>query len=180
MATTSKTPFQIIADYERRSLIHAAGLPEQASAQGAWSGIAFRLGKDRMLASLEDVAEILHMPDVTQIPGAAGWILGIANVRGNLIAVVDMHAFLGEKRTQITDRSRVLVVNQEGGNVGLLVDEVVGQRHMFDEDETNDNQFAESLIAGYITRQYAKEDEHWGVFDVTSLTNSNEFLNAAA
>src|SRR3546814_13522022 len=56
------------------------------------------------------------------------WLLGVANVRGNLVPVVDIGRFLFGERTQHSDRSRLLVVRQGGGSVALLVDEVLGQR----------------------------------------------------
>ena len=177
---TTKTPFQALVDYERRSLVHAVGLPEQTEAQGAWSGIGFRLEDLNLLVSLKEVVEILHLPPMTQVPGALPWLLGIANVRGNLVAIVDLRSFLTGQRTSLSDASRVLVIRQEGGNVGLLIDEVVGQRHLFDTDQGDASRFAETMVAPFVERAYLKDDIDWGVFESQVLTNTKEFLQAAA
>ena len=68
------------------------------------------------------------------MPGTRQWLLGVANVRGNLVPVIDLKQYLEGERTQLTDTSRVLLVRQFGGSVGLLIDEVLGQRN-FSEDQ---------------------------------------------
>ncbi len=47
-------PFEILLDYERRSLAHVAGLPEQLDAPGLWRGIAYRLGDAFLVSSISD------------------------------------------------------------------------------------------------------------------------------
>ncbi len=122
------SPFEALAAYEQRSLGHAAGAPEQIEAPGLWRGIGFRLGARHFVSSIAEVNEILTLPPLTAVPGARGWLLGIANVRGNLVPVVDLYEFIAGQRSAIGETSRVLVVRQPGGSVGLLVDEVLGQR----------------------------------------------------
>lgn len=178
--SNTKTPFLALADYEKRSLVHAVGLPEQIQAQGAWSGIGFRLGELYLLVGLKEVAEILHLPPMTNVPGSKAWLMGIANVRGNLVAVVDLRGFLIGQRTKLSDSSRVLVIRQEGGNVGLLIDEVLGQRHLFDDDNSDQGGFEETIVAPFVHRGYRKDDIEWGVFDSIQLTQTTEFLQAAA
>jgi len=117
-------PFEALADYERRSLAHVAGLPEQIDAPGLWRGIGFRIGARYLVSSIGEVNEILTMPLLTVVPGTQAWMLGVANVRGNLVALVDLRNFIEGQRTVLTDSTRVLVVRQHGGSVALLLDEV--------------------------------------------------------
>ena len=60
-------PFEILADYERRSLAHVAGIPEQIDAPGLWRGIGFRIGNHHMVSSISEVNEILTMPALTVV-----------------------------------------------------------------------------------------------------------------
>lgn len=49
-----------------------------------------------MIAPLEEVKEILNYPDgVTRVPGTQAWLLGMANIRGNLLPLIDLQQFLG-------------------------------------------------------------------------------------
>jgi hypothetical protein len=82
----SLTPFDILDDYERRSLAHVVGLPEQLDAPGLWRGVGYRIGSKRLASGFDEVVEIMPMPQVTPVPGAQPWLLGVANIRGNLNA----------------------------------------------------------------------------------------------
>ena len=73
--------FETLAEYERRSLAHVAGLPEQLQAAGLWRGIGYRIGRHRLVSGYEAVAEIITVPQITPVPGAQPWMLGVANVR---------------------------------------------------------------------------------------------------
>ncbi|PJA42341.1 MAG: chemotaxis protein CheW, partial [Lysobacterales bacterium CG_4_9_14_3_um_filter_62_6] len=52
-------PYDALVDYEKRSLEHVAGIPEQVDAPGSWRGIAFRLGSRQLVSSITEVNEIL-------------------------------------------------------------------------------------------------------------------------
>ena len=180
MSNDSINPFARLQDYERRSLLHAVGLPEQESAPGAWSGIWFRLLDSDLISGIDQVQEILIMPEVTRVPGSKSWLLGIANVRGNLVPIIDLRGFLVGQRTAIGDRNRVLIVGQEGGAVGLLIDEVHGQRHLVDTDLVDAPDSNEHPTDPYIDRVYQRDGRQWSVFDMQKLVGDPEFLQAAA
>jgi len=174
------TPFEVLAAYEQRSLAHVAGTPEQIDAPGLWRGIGFRVGDRYFVSSIAEVSEILTMPPLTVVPGSRSWLLGVANVRGNLVPVIDLRDFVDGVRSQTTEASRVLLVRQHGGNAGLLVDEVLGQRNFSDE------QLAAAV--GEDARNYARfvgenvqlGDVLWGLFSMAALARSSQFQQAAA
>src|SRR5215469_7051556 len=124
----AQSPFEILARYERLSLAHASGTQERFEAPGLWRGIGYRVGSRLFVSGIEEINELLAVPPLTPVPGTQPWLLGVANVRGNLMPVIDMARFLFSERTLHTERTRLLVVRQGGGNVALLVDEVFGQR----------------------------------------------------
>ncbi len=175
----TQTPFQMLRDYERRSLVHAVARPQQMMADGVWSGIAFRLMDANLICQIHEIVEILHMQDVTRVPGAKHWMMGIANVRGNLIAFIDLRAFLTDKPSLVNRASRAIVVRQPGSVVGLLVDEVVGQRRFEPDDESEENHYVDHAMERLIIKEYQKNDEYWGVIDFQRLINDPNFLQAA-
>lgn len=175
-----KHPFQVLKEYERLSLAHAVGLPEQIEIPGQWTGIGFRLGDLNLAASIGDIREILPFPSLTKVPGAAEWLLGIANIRGTLAAVIDLRGFLDGDETEVTPRSRLLLINQGAGAVGLLVDEVMGLRRFMDEETAEDAKLVSSMVAGYIAREYEQDGVRWGVFDLDELLQRPRFVQAAA
>ncbi len=180
MSDVLANPFDILLDFERRAQAHVAGAAEQVEAPGLWRGIGFRIGQQLMVSAIAEVNEILTMPAMTVIPGTKPWLLGVANIRGNLIAIIDLRAFVEGGRSVINDRSRVLVARQQGGAVGLLVDEVLGQRNLTDENLPLVEPAGDERYGRYISRRYDFGGQSWGVFNMASLVKTPEFQQAAA
>ena len=176
----SATPFEVLAEYERRSLAHAAGAPEQIEAPGLWRGIGFRIGERHFVSSIAEVNEILTLPSLTLVPGAKSWLLGIANVRGNLVPVIDLREFTGAGRTTTSDASRVLVVRQHGGSAGLLIDEVLGQRSFSEEQLAATVGEADENYGRFVGENVQLGEVLWGLFSMAALTRSADFQQAAA
>jgi twitching motility protein PilI len=175
----ASTPYDILLEYERLAVAHVAGAAEQAEAPGMWRGIGFRIGNRHMVSSIGEVNEILTMPAMTAIPGTKPWLMGVANVRGNLVAVVDLRGFVEGTRTPIGDRARVLVARQPGGAVGLLVDEVLGQRSFTDENIPLVDSGADDRYGRFVARRYDLGGTIWGVFSMAVLVKTPEFSQAA-
>ncbi len=182
-------PFDVLVDYERRSLAHVAGLPEQLDAPGLWRGVGYRIGNRRLASGFGEVLEILPLPQVTPVPGAQSWMLGLANVRGNLLPIVDLKQFLEGERTVLHESQRILLVRQPGGDVAVLIDELYGQRsfneqHLLDlEGDAGDDAAARLAVgryANFIGRAYRLDDTTWGIFSLDRLARTPEFRQAAS
>jgi len=178
-------PFEILAEYERKSLAHVAGLPEQLDAPGLWRGVGYRVGKRRLASGFDEVVEIMPLPQVTPVPGAQPWMLGVANIRGSLLPVVDLKQFLEGERTVLHESQRVLIVRQPGGDVAVTIDELFGQRSFNDEqalsaEDLSSQQLAEGRYAHFIDRAYSLADVSWGIFSLDRLARTPEFRQAAA
>lgn len=176
----SVSPFEALAEYERRSLAHAAGAPEQIEAPGLWRGIGFRVGDRHFVSSIAEVSEILTLPVLTVVPGARGWLLGIANVRGNLVPVIDLRDFIGGGRSLPSESTRVLSVRQPGGSVGLLVDEVLGQRSFSGEQLKDAIGEADERYNRFVGENVQMGGILWGLFSMAALARSAQFQQAAA
>jgi len=174
------SPFDALAEYERRSLAHVAGVPEQIEAPGLWRGIGFRVGARFLVSSINEVNEILTFPALTQVPGTRSWLLGVANVRGNLVPLIDLKQYLEGERTLLTEASRVLLVRQSGGSVGLLIDEVMGQRNFSEEQRAEAVGEEDERYARFVAEKYQLGDAHWGLFSMAALVRTPDFAQASA
>jgi twitching motility protein PilI len=107
----------------------AKGLPSQIDVKPHWSGIGFTLFGRHFIAPIGEVTEMLEVPPYTSLPGVQEWMRGLANVRGRLLPLVDLAAFLGGKLEAQRRNRRVLVV--ESGDIysGLIVDSILGMQH---------------------------------------------------
>lgn len=179
----SQTPFEILADYEQRSLAHVAGVPEHLDSPGLWRGVGYRIGQKRLASSFDELGEILPMPPVTPVPGSQPWMLGVANVRGNLLPVVDLKQFLEGERTVLHESQRILIVRQPGGDVAVTIDELYGQRSFQLEQQLPpdaDDTLTKGRYAHFIDRVYRLADDTWGIFSLARLARTPEFRQAAA
>src|SRR5690606_6888382 len=106
--------------------LNATALPAETLNQAYWRSVGFMLKGQRLLADSGEVTEILQPPKLTKVPGVRNWVLGVANVRGRLIPIMDLALLLGFSSQGTWRSRRVLIVEQTEGPVGFLVDTVLG------------------------------------------------------
>jgi twitching motility protein PilI len=170
-------PFDLLRAMENRGIKAASESVGQQ--QNEWNGLAYRLGDETFVCAREDVKELLVYPDaITRIPGAKGWLTGLANIRGQLLPVVDLKAFLGGATTRPGRDTRVIVVNHRDLPAGMVVDEVIGFRR-FRSDQRLD-QAPETAVRceRYLQGAFSQETEMWPVFSLLRLVESQQFLQA--
>jgi len=164
---------------EHRCLNSAAGLPVADNASEKWVGVAFRIGEDRLIAPMDDVAEILELPDFTSVPGVKSWVVGVANVRGNLLPLMDLKGFLLGEDIKQRRKGRVIVIDYKGFNTGLIVEEVFGMKHFMTENEVKDLPHVNPGVAPYINKAFVLDHEFWPVFNFKRMTSNDKFANAS-
>jgi twitching motility protein PilI len=174
-----QTPLERLAQLQQLCLQHACGLPQQEQNEEEWIGIGFRLGGLRLVAPLAEVSEILTPPSLSHVPRTKAWVCGIANVRGNLMPIMDLQGYLQDKAAVLHRRSRILVVNHQGVYSGLVVDAVLGLRHFRDEQRCNELPGDDARIHEYMMHGFMTESAHWGVFSMHKLAETPQFLKAA-
>ena len=172
--------FRKLLEYEERALAFQPGKGAGIKRTGEWAGVIFSIGDSRLTCSIDRVHEFLPPPPVTRVPGTKPWILGLANVRGDLVTIVDLSCYLGGERTAITVRSRLLAASLRGRPVGLLVDEVFGQRSFSSDEAIKADINEKSPLHAYINKQFRSSNEVWQVLDLDALFGTPEFLNGAA
>src|SRR3977135_792138 len=133
-------PFELLAELERRGRAVSAQVSQEGTPGREWVGGALRMGGDLYLVAREETREVLGVPPgMTRVPGAKQWIKGLANVRGQLLPIIDLRHFLGSGITPVTRNTRVVVVNHREIPAGLLVDEVLGFRRFADNEFSGDS-----------------------------------------
>ncbi|MCR4300200.1 MAG: chemotaxis protein CheW [Sulfuricaulis sp.] len=179
MVQTRQDPFDLLRKMQQESLENAPGLPQEVEVTKLWSGVAFRVGEIMLVTPLENVLEILPPPPMTPVPGVKPWLKGVANVRGNLITIVDLPEYYGKPPVYMDDKARMLIMNVPGLNAGLLVNDVLGLRH-FDEDlERQDLSGLDDPVLVQLNGAFLRDNVLWGVYDMRSLAESPSFRHVA-
>jgi twitching motility protein PilI len=177
--TEPQGAFAVLAGLAAQSRRHARGLPAQQEIKAYWNGIGFSLLDRRFVVPMGQVAEMLEVPGFTRLPGVRPWVRGVANVRGRLLPILDLAAFLGGYLTAHRKKQRILVLETDTLYTGLLVDEVLGMQHFpvdtYFSAEAEANPRLEALVDG----GYAHGGALWTVFHLLHLAADPEFVNAA-
>ncbi|MCX2795509.1 chemotaxis protein CheW [Microbulbifer thermotolerans] len=176
----SHSPYLALVDIAKRAKAQAAGLPGRQEVKPYWTGIGFSLLGHRFVASMDDVTELLEVPQYTFVPGVQPWVRGVANVRGRLLPLFDLAAFFGGQLTSQRHRRRVLVVEQEKVYAGLIVDELHGMQHLALEYARSAPSGLMEPFAPMVNGQFVLQQDRWLVFDIQALVSDFQFMDAAA
>jgi twitching motility protein PilI len=172
-------PFELLLELERRA--KAAALGAEAGSGEQWIGVAFRLGGEIFLVARDEAREIMGVPAaVTRVPGARGWIRGLANVRGQLLPIIDLRRYLGNGETQDARNARVIVVNHREVPAGLVVDEVLGFRRFNEQDFHREPPPTMIRCEQYLAGSFRRGSEAWPVFSLKKLVESPVFLQGSS
>jgi twitching motility protein PilI len=173
------TPFAQLKALETRARAVIAGAGGAASATlREWSGLAFRVGHQSYLTERENIREVLMPPALTPVPGAKLWLVGVANVGGQIIPVTDLSAFAGGPPIALMRLTRLVRVNHERNPVGLLVDEVRGFRPV--RESVRVPTVRDDLLQAWVRGSYRLDDLLYQHLDLRALIESTAFLDAAA
>ena len=173
-------PFSILKNIEDRCRLTAIGLPQKTTTRHQWSGVAFRIGSNRLVAAMGEVVEILTYPELSIVPYTCTWVRGIANIRGRLLTVIDLNGYLHGRLTTIGKRTRVMVAECQGVYSGLVVDKVMGLRHFPREAFIAELAGVEGTLRSYVHQGFSVDGEQWGIFRLLNLVESPQFLHTAA
>lgn len=86
--------------------------------------VTFKIDMEEYGVKIANVQEINRMTDITKIPGAPHYIEGIVNLRGNVIPALNLRRLFKLEEKQITDSSRIIIVDFDGKRTGIVVDSV--------------------------------------------------------
>jgi len=135
------------------------------------------IGQTRWLLDLPEAGEIVSVGDITEVPLTKAWYLGLTNVRGNLIGVIDLAKFQGMAPTPIDKESRIVAFSPAlTFNCGLLVSRVMGLRNVA-EMEMHATQEGDAA-APWGAHRYVDRDSHvWTELKLSEIVQDPQFLH---
>ena len=175
----SPTAFELLLEIDQRCRSLAAGLVADEARVDRWSGIGFRIGGQCYVAPMGEIAEILHEPRFTLLPGVKPWVKGVANLRGQLLPIMDLCRFFGYELSALRKQRRVLVLAYKEVFVGLQVDEVLGLQHFAQERlEPGVAELPDAQFAPYVQGRFVA-GHNWWVFSPFALARAPGFWAVA-
>lgn len=86
--------------------------------------VTFRLDNESYGINVMQVQEVLRHSEIAPVPGAPSYVLGIINLRGNVVTVIDTRQRFGLASTPVTDQTRIVIIEADRQVIGILVDSV--------------------------------------------------------
>ncbi len=156
-------------------------------AQAAESGtdpitqwVTFRLENEKYGINVMRVQEVLRMTEIAPVPGAPEYVLGIINLRGNVVTVIDTRKRFGLTETESDDATRIVIIEAENQVIGILVDSVAEVAELrTTEIETAPN-VGNDESSKYIQGVSNQQEELLILVDVNKLLNDEEWDEMAA
>jgi purine-binding chemotaxis protein CheW len=86
--------------------------------------VIFTLGQELYGVTIHSVESIIKIQAITEVPRTAAFVLGVTNLRGTVVPVLDLRKRFNLEFSETTPNTRIIIVNAEGSKVGIVVDEV--------------------------------------------------------
>jgi twitching motility protein PilI len=142
-------------------MVLAAAVEEKRARYG------FRVSSLGLLIKTGCSSEVLHKPDIWDLPGSSLWLLGLVNLRSNLVPVFDLRQLFGLPPRDIAAAQRVLVLDQGDKAVGLLIDDF--PKPLLDMSFLPGLPQLPEELQAHVCGGYMKDDSVWLEFDHESF-----------
>lgn len=140
--------------------------------------LTFALGNEEYGIGIMKVKEIIGLMPVTSVPRTPAYVLGVINLRGKVIPVIDLRLRFEMETVESTDRTCVIVVEIVGPAgpvmIGIVVDAVSDVMNIREEDIEGDLSFGASLDTAYILGMAKLENGVKILIDIDKVLNSDE------
>jgi purine-binding chemotaxis protein CheW len=135
--------------------------------------VTFRLADEIYGINVMQVQEVLRMTEIATVPGAPGCVIGIINLRGNVVTVVDARELFGLVRNDSTDQTRIMIVEINKLIVGLLVDSVAEVVNIQNSEIDSAPSIGNDDNSRYIQGVYSKNGEILILVDLNRLMTAD-------
>ena len=170
-------PFELLQALQQQVL----GEEAQAAVAGSdsWPGVALKVAEHDLIVPQNEVQELIELPAYTRVPGAAPWLLGIANVRGELLPIIGLKALISDAAPSIDQNSRVVVLKDGEIPAGFVVDRVEGLRRFQTADQRHEMVAdAAERLAPFLLGGFASGERSWLVLSLRRLVRDPSFQMA--
>lgn len=133
---------------ERARLLAMA--PDEIMSANNIEIIEFSLAHERYGIESVYIRAVHLLKDLTPVPGAPDFVLGVVNLRGEIISVVDIKRFFNLPRKGITDLNRILVLSNDIMEFGVLADELIGATMIASDNLQTSMPLASNILSKYL------------------------------
>lgn len=137
--------------------------------------VTFRLQEETYGINVMQVQEVLRYSEIAPVPGSPEYVLGIINLRGNVVTVIDTRSRFGLPPAEVTDNTRVVIIEAEKQVIGILVDSVAEVVYLKQSEVDVAPNVGTDESARFIQGVANREGELLILVDLNKLLNDDEW-----
>lgn len=141
--------------------------------------VTFRLDKEKYCINVMLVQEVLRVSEIAPVPGAPSYVLGIINLRGNVVTVVDTRKRFGLMLKEIDDATRIVIIEVNSNVIGMLVDSVADVVDLRKSEIESAPNVGTDESSKYIQGVASRESELLIVVDLNKFLSDEEWGDMA-
>ncbi|HHJ13651.1 MAG TPA: chemotaxis protein CheW [Gammaproteobacteria bacterium] len=142
--------------------------------------VTFRLADEVYGINVMQVQEVLRVSEIAPVPGAPHYVLGIINLRGNVVTVIDTRTRLGLPAAEVTDATRIVIIETTRHVVGMLVDCVAEVVDVAASEVESAPNVGSDDSANYIQGVTSRDNELLILVDLNKLLTDEEWDEVAS
>ena len=142
--------------------------------------VTFHLENEKYGIKVMQVQEVLRMTEIAPVPGAPHYVLGIINLRGNVVTVIDTRRRFGLADVENDDETRIVIVEANNNVVGILVDSVAEVVDLKVSEIEMAPNVGNDESSKYIQGVSSRENELLILVDVNKLLSDEEWQEVAS
>ncbi|MFT7491109.1 MAG: purine-binding chemotaxis protein CheW [Pseudohongiellaceae bacterium] len=137
--------------------------------------VTFRLAGETYGINVMQVQEVLRYTEIAPVPGAPDYVLGIINLRGNVVTVIDTRNRFGLESGEMNDNTRIVIIETEGHVIGVLVDSVAEVVYLRQSEVETAPNVGNDESAKFIQGVCHKNDELLILIELNKLLTDTEW-----
>jgi purine-binding chemotaxis protein CheW len=149
-------------------------MADEAKAAEELQLVVFSLGREEFAVEVTQVREIMRMEEITRMPKSPPFVEGIINLRGQIIAVVDLAKRLNIEAAEKSAETRIIVVEAEKVKVGMIVDSVSEVLRVSGDEVEASPTLAADMSAAFLQGVVKKDNRLIILLDLTRVLSLEE------
>ena len=137
--------------------------------------VTYKLGEETYGINVMQVQEVLRHTEIAPVPGAPEYVLGIINLRGNVVTVIDTRLRFGLPSSDISDSTRIVIIESDDQVVGILVDSVAEVVYLRSSEIDSAPNVGTEESAKFIQGVSNRDGELLILVDLNKLLNDEEW-----
>lgn len=142
--------------------------------------VTFRLAEETYGINVMMVQEVLRYTEIAPVPGAPDYVLGIINLRGNVVTVIDTRLRFGLNPSEVTDSTRIMIIEAEQQVIGIMVDSVAEVVYLKQSEVETAPNVGNEETAKFIQGVCNKNNELLILVELNKLMSDDEWSEVAA